>query len=123
MWKKTYYHCKLCKTHINYVEKRCDAILKSGINKGKQCTHMVYNGTDYCRVGSQCLGEDYPTSVAAPGFFGPDNSTFYTFGPSSNISYFKGYEDRVKGAPYFFQFDSDDILAGDNIPLDTANSI
>ena len=37
-----------------------------------------------------CLGENYPTSVAAPGFYAEDNSTFYTFGPQDNITYFSG---------------------------------
>jgi hypothetical protein len=82
-----------------------------------------YEGTAYCRVGSPCLGENYPTSVAAPGFYGEDDSTFYTFGPSANITYFDNYPERVAGAPYFFQFESDDILTGDNIPLDTAKNV
>jgi len=49
-----------------------------------------YDGTDYCRVGLPCLGENYPTSVATPGFYAEDGSTFYTFGPPDNISYFSG---------------------------------
>ena len=75
-----------------------------------------YKGTEYCRVGSPCLGENYPTSVAAPGFYGEDDSTFYTFGPTSNTTYFKGYSERVDGAPYFFQTYDEELFTGDNIP-------
>ena len=84
-----------------------------------------YDGTDYCRVGLPCLGENYPTSVATPGFYAEDDSTFYTFGPSSNITYFDDYAERVQGAPYFFKFndDTDPFLVGDNIPLDTMQNL
>jgi len=77
------------------------------------------DGTAYCRVGSPCLGENYPTSVAAPGFYAEDDSTFYTLGPQNNLTYFNDYPQRVNGAPYFFKFGGDDLTVGDNIPLDT----
>jgi hypothetical protein len=62
---------------------------------GKTSIFEIYlrgnnDGTDYCRVGLPCLGENYPTSVATPGFYAEDGSTFYTFGPPDNISYFSG---------------------------------
>ena len=82
-----------------------------------------YTGTDYCRVGQPCLGEDYPTSVSAPGFYSENGDEFYTMGPSSNITYFNDYEDRVNGAPYYFKFGGNDLLVGDNIPLDTMTSV
>jgi len=101
-----------------------------------------YKGTDYCRVGQPCLGENYPTSVSTPGFYsnncpadaipgdGHDcwdsdeyGDEFFTMGPSSNITYFNGYEDRVDGAPYYFKFSGNDLLVGDNIPLDTLTSL
>ena len=82
-----------------------------------------YDGTEYCRVGLPCLGENYPTSVATPGFYGEDDSIFYTFGPSDNITYFDEYPERVDSAPYYFQFDGNDLISGDNIPLDTLKNV
>ena len=82
-----------------------------------------YDGTAYCRVGSPCLGENYPTSVATPGFYGADKSTFYIFGPLDNITYYNDYPERVAGAPYYFQFDGNDLLSGDTMPLDTLKNV
>ena len=39
-----------------------------------------YKGTDYCRVGQPCLGENYPTNVSIQGFYSDDFSDFYVKG-------------------------------------------
>ena len=83
-----------------------------------------YKGNDYCRVGQPCLGENYPTSIAEPGFYSENGEEFYLLGPPGEITnYFEGYEERVLNAPYFFKWSGDDLQVGDNIPLDTSRNL
>ena len=49
--KTTYYESGYCLKHIDYQEKKCCAKLKSGVNKGKQCTKNVMSSdSDYCKI-------------------------------------------------------------------------
>ena len=80
------------------------------------------DGTPYCRVGTPCLGTDYPNNITGPGFYSEDGSTFINMGTANNPNYFDNYGERVSGAPYFFKFPEDQsIISGDMMPLDTAH--
>jgi len=68
------------------------------------------DGTPYARVGT-----DY--QVATPGYYDQDG-VFHQTG-NYGAGYFDGYEDRVKGAPYFFNI-QDTNAPTDYIPLDTS---
>ena len=48
--KTSYYSSGLCCKHLNYQEKKCSAIFKSGKNKGNKCGKSVYDSnSDYCK--------------------------------------------------------------------------
>jgi len=48
--KVTYLENNLCLKHINYQEKKCEAIFRSGKNKGKPCCKSVFDqDSKYCK--------------------------------------------------------------------------
>tara|TARA_B100001248_G_C27369314_1_gene450816 strand:- start:1029 stop:1706 length:678 start_codon:yes stop_codon:yes gene_type:complete len=48
--KKSYYSCGFCSKHLDYQERKCTAIFKSGKNKGNQCGKSIYDAnSDYCK--------------------------------------------------------------------------
>ena len=78
------------------------------------------DGTPYCREGEPCFGSEVYT-VVEPGFYSEDGNTFYKMGTLNNSNYFNNYNDRVKGAPYFYKLDvAGSLLSGDMLPLDTS---
>ena len=78
------------------------------------------DGTPYCREGEPCFGNEV-YSVVEPGFYSEDGNIFYKMGTLDNSDYFTNYNDRVKGAPYFYKLDiAGTLLSGDMLPLDTS---
>jgi hypothetical protein len=78
------------------------------------------DGTPYCREGEPCFGNEV-YSVVEPGFYSEDGNTYYKMGTLDNSDYFTDYNNRVRGAPYFYKLDvAGTLLSGDMLPLDTS---
>ena len=76
------------------------------------------DGTPYCRVGETCSNSNESFSGSIPGYWDSDADSLIPASNALNPNYFSGYNDRIKGAPYFYNLEVG--IPIDMIPLDTS---